>query len=113
MVGCAVDRARLVTCPENYVASTNDPRGFADSTSNHSGLVASKCSNSSRTTEMSICSLVCLENHDPFDRFIDFDLIERFSDAGRVFSSDSKQNGVGTARTNEYSACFRVNIVEG
>jgi len=61
---------------------------------------------------MSVCSLVRLEDHDPFDRFIDLDLFERFSDAGRVFSSDSKQNRVGTVRTNEYSPCFWVDVVE-
>jgi hypothetical protein len=61
---------------------------------------------------MGICSLVRLEDHRPFDWFVNLDLIERFSDAGRVFASDSKQNRVGTVRTNEYSACFGVNIVE-
>jgi len=62
---------------------------------------------------MSICSLVCLENHYSFDWFVDIDLIERFSDAGRVFASDSKQNRVWTVGTSEYSARFMVNIVEG
>jgi hypothetical protein len=64
------------------------------------------------TPEMSICSLVRLEDHDPFDWFIDLDLIERLSDGGGVFASDSKQYGVGTVRADEYSACFMVNIVE-
>jgi hypothetical protein len=63
-------------------------------------------------TEMSICSLVRLEDHDPFDLFVNLDLIERFSDASRVFASDSKQNRVWTMRTNEHSARFMVNIVE-
>src|SRR5712691_10665146 len=112
MVGRAVDRARVVTCPENYVASANDPRGIADSTSNHRGLVGSKGLDFSKTTEMSIRSLVRLEDHDPFDRFINVDLIERSGDADRVFTSDSKQNRIWTVRTNEHSACFRVDIVE-
>jgi len=64
------------------------------------------------TTEMSVCSLVRLEDHGPFDWFVNLDLIERFGDAGRVFASDSKQNRIWTVRTNEYSACFMVNIVE-
>jgi hypothetical protein len=63
-------------------------------------------------SEMSICSLVRLEDHDPFDWLVNLDLIERFSDAGRVFASDPKQNRVWTVRTNEYSARFIVNIVE-
>jgi hypothetical protein len=61
---------------------------------------------------MSIRSLVRLEDHGPFDWFINSDLLERFSDAGRVFASDSKKNRIGTVRTNEYPACFGVNIVE-
>jgi hypothetical protein len=51
-------------------------------------------------TKMSICSLVRLEDHDPFDWLVNLDLIERFSDAGRVFASDSEQNGVWTVGTN-------------
>jgi hypothetical protein len=94
------------------VASAKDPRGTADHTSNNSGLVGPECVDFSMTTEMRICSLVRLENHDSFGGFINIDLIERFSDAGRIFASDSKQNRVGTVRTDKHSACFRINVVE-
>jgi hypothetical protein len=94
------------------MASAKDPRSTADYTNNHRGLVWPDCFDFSMTGEMSICPLVRLEDHRPFDWFVNIDLIERFSYAGRVFASDSKQNRVWTVRTNEYSAGFLVNIVE-
>src|SRR5712691_655718 len=111
-IGCTVNRPCLVAYFENGVASSDDPRGIANNSNNHRGLVRLKGLDSSVTTEMSICSLVRLENHGPFDWFVDLDLIERLGNTGRVFSSDSEQNRVGAVRTDEYSACFRVNIVE-
>src|SRR6267143_3112893 len=112
-IGCTVNRPCLIAYLENSVASSNDSRGIANNSKNHGGLVRLKGLDSSATTEMSICSLVRLEDHDSFNWLINFDLIERFSEARRVFASDSKQNRIGTVRTNEYLACFGVHIVEG
>ena len=111
-IGRTVNRPCLIAYFENSVASSNDSGGITNNSNNHRGLVRSKGRDSSATTEMSICSLIRLENHTAFDWFVDLDLIERLGNAGRVFSSDSKQNRVGAVGTDEQSACFRVNIVE-
>src|SRR4029077_9498966 len=89
-IRCTVNRPRRVAYLENSVASSNDSRGIANNSNNHGGLVWLKGLDSSATTEMSICSLVRLEDHSPFDWFINLDLTERFDDTGRVFSSQSK-----------------------
>src|SRR5690349_9353903 len=85
-----VNRPRLVAYFENSVASSNDARDIANNSNSHGRLVWLKGLDSSATIEMSICSLVRLEDHRPFDWFIDLDFTERFGDTARVFSSQSK-----------------------
>src|SRR5260370_40852518 len=91
-IGRTVNRPCLIAYFENGMASSNDSRGIANKSNDHGGLVRLKGLDSSETTEMNICCLVRLEDHDSFNLIFRYHYLVRPIKTGKVFTPDSQYN---------------------